>query len=599
MKRYNKTLHINNLNKFINNMKKKNHNKMGESMPIENAGIRPNNANQVNPGEMVCGVGKETNIYATRNENESGTSSQEHLDLVKNNEVCLKQEDANRLKKTNLGNCDDECCKYSNPIDKYHLMMDTGELKENNNVDSSRKHAKMKVLSNKVTLEEANQLEELFNKKRTMCGIGIGKVMDFLNRKSCAGDQAAKILQMALKLEEERISSIICEETRLRNNLDKVRRSFDKLIRVIRQSGTGDYGHIASHYTVFGTCSPFLVPFCIDLPGDEQINFAAPITYRDHCKRYEKEQKKSDKTNLARIENAINKLYNGEMLEKHETSTEKSNIALPNITIEKHIQDDFAIVYKFVEVQVLDKKSKVNMTNNNEVSSPKKHKLTREDYINGKAVIGKCHLQNVISLEDVSQFKELCDKRASMCGIGTKRLKNFLNRKAKEGDKAAEILYVALNVEDGRIMSRLYDAKFRVKRINIVDNDLDKLIHLIAESGIGDYGYIEPPYCSFAITQAHEETICIELPGDEQIGFVYRMYRDHDGLYKSYNKKLKQCGRTNLTKIEEAINKLYGDQIIKKYGTSAEDKNVKLPNVVIGIEDEKANVFKLEYFPKY
>jgi hypothetical protein len=572
---------------------------MGESATIDNAEIKSNNANQVNPGEMDCGVGEQTNINAVRNENGGGTNCQENFNLAKYSDICLKQEDANRIKKTNLENCDDEYRKYSNPIDKYHLMMDTGELKENNNVDSSGRHAKMNVLFNKVTLGEAYQLEELFNKKRTMCGIGIGKVMDFLSRKSCAGDQAAKILQMALKLEEERISSMICEETCLKSNLNKVRHSFDKLLRLIRRSRIGYYGRMASHYTVFGTDLPFLVTISIDLPGDEQINYAAPITYIEHCKRYEKEQKTSDKTNLARIENAINKLYYGEMLEKHKASTTKPNIALPNITIEKHIQDGFAIVYKFVEVQVLDKNGKVNMTSNNEVSSPKKRKLTREDYINGKAKIGNRYFQNVISHEDVSQFKELCDKRASMCGIGTKRLKNFLNRKAKEGDRAAEILYVALNVEDGRIMSRLYDEKCQVKRINNVDNDLYKLIHLIAESGIGDYGFIEPPYCSFAIYQAHDETICIELPGDEQIGFVYRMCRSHDELYKSYNKKLKQCDRTNLTKIEKAINKLYGDQIIKEYGTSAEDKNVKLPNVVIEIEDKKANVFKLKYLPKY
>lgn len=46
--------------------------------------------------------------------------------------------------------------------------------------------------------------------------------------------------------------------------------------------------------------------------------------------------------------------------------------------------------------------------------------------------------------------------RESICGIGTNRLKRFLGRKNKEGDKVAEIFRTALNLEDANIRAKKY-----------------------------------------------------------------------------------------------------------------------------------------------
>ncbi len=200
------------------------------------------------------------------------------------------------------------------------------------------------------------------------------------------------------------------------------------------------------------------------------------------------------------------------------------------------------------------------------------------------------YINNYISFNEESQLLELFEKRSNMCGIGTKRLKNFLNRKVKEGDKVAEILCLALKLEDERISSRIYSDKYRKRAFNKVERYLRKFIEVLEDSSICEYGYITAPYYDYNIYQ-HDKfvTLCIDLPGNHQIGFVIPTYLK---IGEHYKKKVKQSKKTVLTKIEEVITSIYGEQITQKYGESAYDTNVKLPNVYFWEKDDIVLVIK-------
>lgn len=470
-------------------------------------------------------------------------------------------------------------------------MNNTNNVRNDNHQVPTRNTKTELVQTNKISLSEVLQLEELFTKRATMCLIGMDEVKDLLNHEANAGDMKAKILNLALKMEEKRLSSMIDEKDSLKNNPNRVSASLEKLIRLIRESRIGDYGNTVSPCSIFDFQTQSTTTFCIDLPADEQISFVVPSSYKNYFKTYEKEQRNLQQTNLTKIENAINKLYGKAIAERYRASVgNTTNVELPNIIIKKHAQEGFAEIYKVEEIPI---KSDDENKNVNSVAMRQKErpKLTSKDVVLGRAI--EKQYWSIISFEDLSQLKELYAKRASMCGIGTRKLKNFLNQKAKEGDKAAEILYIALKLEDKRISSRLYDEKYQSKRLNEMTEYETRLLRLIEESKIGDYGYIVPPYCDFAYTKSYSTTLCIDLPGDEQIGFDTYYNRRK----KSYRKAVKKPRETNLTKIENAINKLYSEQILKKYGDSAEDSNVRIPDITIKVDKAHCTVIRRKYYP--
>jgi len=186
--------------------------------------------------------------------------------------------------------------------------------------------------------------------------------------------------------------------------------------------------------------------------------------------------------------------------------------------------------------------------------------------------------KNRIALQQADLLEELFVKRTSMCGIGTKRVKYFLGRKANEGDKAAEILYAALKVEDKRLSSLMCSDWYRTSSFNEVEFQLTDLVDLISNSKIGSINCVDIPYSDCLLHKIGKESLLlIDLPGDEQIGYIVLGWND-----KIPNTgELKSSDRTNLTKIEAAINRLYGNQIVEKYGSPATAIDVKLPNVIV------------------
>lgn len=191
--------------------------------------------------------------------------------------------------------------------------------------------------------------------------------------------------------------------------------------------------------------------------------------------------------------------------------------------------------------------------------------------------------KNTIALHQADMLEELFVKRTSMCGIGTKRVKYFLDRKASEGDTAAKILYTALKAEDKRLSSLMCSDKYRTSSFNEVENQLSGLVDLISYSKIGSFNYVDIPYSDCLLHEIGKGSLLlIDLPGDEQIGYIVLGWNDKE----PNTGELKSSDRTNLTKIETAINRLYGNQIVEKYGSPATAIDAKLPNVII-VRDQK------------
>ena len=188
-----------------------------------------------------------------------------------------------------------------------------------------------------------------------------------------------------------------------------------------------------------------------------------------------------------------------------------------------------------------------------------------------------CWVKNTITPKEADQLMELFSKRTSMCGIGTKRVKYFLDRKVKEGDLEAELLYTALKMEDKRISSLLCS--------------LDDLLFIIDVYKVGDYGYLDLLYSDYNITGSElARGLCIDLPGDEQLGYAVSDWDDN----KPFKGVLRNTHKTNLAKLEDAINRLFGDQIVEKYGSPATAIDIKLPNVIIKKAERSDEVYVLE-----
>ena len=69
---------------------------------------------------------------------------------------------------------------------------------------------------------------------------------------------------------------------------------------------------------------------------------------------------------------------------------------------------------------------------------------------------------NNYSAREKALYKNWClvdeqiDMRESFCGVGTRKIKVFLNQKVKKGDKIAELLRVALELNDVNVSAKRY-----------------------------------------------------------------------------------------------------------------------------------------------
>ena len=151
---------------------------------------------------------------------------------------------------------------------------------------------------------------------------------------------------------------------------------------------------------------------------------------------------------------------------------------------------------------------------------------------------------------------QLDSMRDKMCGIGTRKLKNFLNRKIKEGDEVAKLYRQALQTEDANISAKKYynysDDYYEEK-----SRLIDELLGMCASRSDVKFGYQD----NDEDFPAH--IVYFELPGCEQISFHCDLL--HPSEVPQYDGQWD--GRTNSTlpKLEAAILKLYGEEINQKY----------------------------------
>lgn len=144
----------------------------------------------------------------------------------------------------------------------------------------------------------------------------------------------------------------------------------------------------------------------------------------------------------------------------------------------------------------------------------------------------------------------LHDKRETMCGLGTRKVKLLLNKKIKEGDNIAELYRKALEVEDCNIRAKETGFYYKGKVYRQKHSLLMELVELCEKMGV-TYG---------KQMSDGRETNCIiyfELPGVEQISFHTSLEPSAALQLPDYGKEWdgKQC--STLSKLETAINERY------------------------------------------
>lgn len=147
---------------------------------------------------------------------------------------------------------------------------------------------------------------------------------------------------------------------------------------------------------------------------------------------------------------------------------------------------------------------------------------------------------------------QLDSMRDKMCGIGTRKLKNFLNRKVKEGDDVAMLYRQAIQIEDVNISAKKYhnySDDYYAEKSKLIE----KLLDLCASRSDVKYGYQD----NAEDFPAH--IVYFELPGCEQISFHCDL--DHPSSVPHYDGKWDDQTNSTLPKLEVAILKLYGEEI--------------------------------------
>lgn len=108
---------------------------------------------------------------------------------------------------------------------------------------------------------------------------------------------------------------------------------------------------------------------------------------------------------------------------------------------------------------------------------------------------------------------EQIDMRESFCGVGTRKIKVFLNQKVKKGDKIAELLRVALELNDVNVSAKRYWGDYKRDYYSKKEDLIRDLNHLYRENGELDYGYHYNP------GRLTTHIMYYELPNGQQISF--------------------------------------------------------------------------------
>lgn len=148
---------------------------------------------------------------------------------------------------------------------------------------------------------------------------------------------------------------------------------------------------------------------------------------------------------------------------------------------------------------------------------------------------------------------QLSDCRDNFCGLGTRKVKLFLNKKVKEGDILSKAYRIALETEDENVKAKenLYYSDYHYAKKKELINEL---IELCEEQ---DYTYGVQNTDNYST----RHIIYFELPNCEQISF-HNTFKDISELPK-YEKNWDGKVNSTLPKLEQAITITYKDEIDK------------------------------------
>lgn len=154
-------------------------------------------------------------------------------------------------------------------------------------------------------------------------------------------------------------------------------------------------------------------------------------------------------------------------------------------------------------------------------------------------------------------IEQLYDMRQNMCGIGTRRVKLFLNSRIKKNDILAKLYRLALEIEDNNIQAKdnfYYSLYYYQKKENLIAEMVqicknNKYIFGIQESDV----------------KAANAIIYFELPYCEQISFHCNIKDNIKASYPPYNKEWDRKINSTLYKLENPILNQYGEELQEKY----------------------------------
>ncbi|MBP3662478.1 MAG: hypothetical protein J6J25_05165 [Bacteroidales bacterium] len=170
---------------------------------------------------------------------------------------------------------------------------------------------------------------------------------------------------------------------------------------------------------------------------------------------------------------------------------------------------------------------------------------------------------NNYSSREQALYKNWClvdeqiDMRESFCGVGTRKIKVFLNQKVKRGDKVAELLRVALELNDVNVSAKRYWGDYKRDYYSKKEDLIRELNHLYRENGELDYGYHYEP------GRLTTHIMYYELPNGQQISFHCKLW--DTTKIPLYGKEWDRLENSTYQKLECAIMEIYGNEINTKY----------------------------------
>lgn len=153
-------------------------------------------------------------------------------------------------------------------------------------------------------------------------------------------------------------------------------------------------------------------------------------------------------------------------------------------------------------------------------------------------------------------------KREDMCGIGTRKVKLFLNSLVRKGDKVAELYRMALEAEDFNIKAKESTPYYKDRVYAQKHGCIQKLMELCKAEGV-KFGW------QASDVRKTNSVVYFELPGMEQISFHSDFTKSEKEAIPKYRREWDGKVMSTLGKIEDAILGKYGEEIEKKYSVKS------------------------------